>query len=86
MAGEKRLGRRRALMIVRDEIEAYSFAECVEAWQVVHSEKLHHMLLDWQLGVMQNLVFGQVIVGEPQVIPGLPKTFSPYGALKRVER
>jgi hypothetical protein len=82
---EKRLGRRRALNIVKGVIEAYSFDEVIAAWQVVHEDGLHHELLDWQKGVMQNLVFGQVIEGEPKVIPGIPR-FHPYGALKRIEK
>ena len=82
---EKQLGRHRALRIVRGEIEAYAFEEVVAAWQAVHDYGMHDQLLDWQKGVLQNMVFGQVVLGEPRVIPGIPK-FHPYGALKGIEK
>jgi hypothetical protein len=76
----------RALAITRGEIEAFGMQECIDAWQVVHTAGRHASLMDWQLGVMQNLVFGGVLEGEPKVLPGLPKTYSPYGALKGIEK
>ena len=83
---EKRLGHRRALQIVHGEVEAYSFDEVIAAWTVVHEDGLHYRLLDWQKGVIQNLRFGMVIEGEPRVVPGLPATYKPYGALKGIEK
>lgn len=79
------MGRRRALRLVRGEAEARHMDELMGAWQVIHDTGAHNLLLDWQKGVMQNLVFGQVILGDPRVVPGLPRTFTPYGALKGIE-
>jgi hypothetical protein len=83
---EKRLGRKRAMSIVRGQLEAYSFNEVVTAWQAVHDYGLHYLLEDWQKKVMQNLVFGQVVTGTPTVLPGLPSEYAPYGALERIEK
>jgi hypothetical protein len=77
---------RRAMAIVRGEAEAFGMQECIDAWQVVHSAGWHDRLLPWQLGVMQNLVFGQVLQDEPKVLPDLPRTFTPYGALRGIEK
>jgi hypothetical protein len=79
---EKRLGHRRALAIVRCEVEAYSFDEVMTAWKVIHEDGLHYQLLDWQKAVCQNLRLGLVLEGEPRIIPGLPASYKPYGALK----
>lgn len=76
---------RRALGIARGEIEAYGVEECIAAWQRVHDLGLHYQLLDWQLGVMQNLVFGQVVESAERVIPHKPARYSPYGALRGIE-
>jgi hypothetical protein len=79
---EQRLRLTRAVKIVRGEEEAYAFEEVIAAWQLVHDAKRHYALLPWQLGVMQNLICGQVIEGEPEIVPGLPDTFRVYGALR----
>lgn len=76
----------RALRIVRGETEAYGVEECIAAWQTVHAAGMHNQLLDWQLGVMQNLVFGQVVESAERVIPHKPRTFVPYGALRGIEK
>lgn len=80
------LSAKRALAITRGEVEANSVPECLEAWRIVHLLGLHSDLMGWQIGVLQNLVLGQVIEGGLRVIPGLPKTYSPYGALKWIEK
>ncbi len=77
---------KRAIQIARGEIEAAAVPEVTDAWQVIHDGGCHAELMPWQLGVLQNLVFGQVVLGEPRTVPGLPESYSPYGALKGIEK
>ena len=77
---------KRAIQIARGEIEAAAVQEVTDAWQVIHDGGYHAELMPWQLGVLQNLVFGQVVQGEPRTVPGLPESYAPYGALKGIEK
>lgn len=84
--GERRMpGLMRSLGIVRGELEGYSMQEVTDAWQVVHTCGARNRLLPWQIGTLQNLIFGQVISGL-KVLPELPASFVPYGALKGIEK
>jgi hypothetical protein len=71
----------RILDILNGRARDLRFAEVLEAWQAAYDRKLYlHHLLDWQLGVLQNMMFGQIILGEARVLPNLPATWRPYGA------